>query len=976
MGLLDFKKPKYHHKNPAIRLRAIAEIDPADSETLAELIVNDQDREVRFAAIERLTDPATLDRLAGVVAAEERPAVVARKEQLLYDLVINETDPDPGLKNLRKISSPELLAGIAVNHNLPALRREAISGIDDEQVLADVLEQNCGKEPARAAIIKITNEELLLRLSESAASKTARQLAAAKLSEIELRKTAPDREEIIRQSLAKLAAEATELLDPLDIDAAAKRIAAIKEEWLTLDPDSSSPDYPAFHQTCTAFAGNLQEIEERRAKEREKAAGYEKLQAGLEEICTTIERLTGAVSPEAEAEKEQAVSTWHSLLNGTSGKTAVSAAMSKRFTAACLAFANTRPKIRHEKELVEAIEQNCLKIKELTARGELKKAGSCLTETEQKLATAKFKYFSGAESRKLVAETAADLTRAAREVSDRNLKRRREICTELEKLAGEINNRTERQLLDLRQSWQKLPTLKGPEAEELEERFRNGLADLTGKLQTFQEEQDWQLWANLTLKEKLTARIEALAQEEDLAAVFETVKAIQAEWKKIGPVPRKKSQPLWDRFHTACTHHFKRTEPYLAERQAERAEAMDRRREIVARTGELAESDEWRKTSEILKGLQNEWRALGPDPRREERELYKQFRQECDRFYERRNDNYRDRKQEQRQHLIGKEKLCEEAEKLAAAPQPDYSKKFRDLQAEWKKIGPVPKEQAEKVWHRFRAACDRYFAWLDEERQANLVLKEDLCRQAEQLVAATGEERRQKEIAAQLTELQRRWKEIGPVPRAKSEEIWQQFHKTCDSFFKLRHQRIEKEQEERRLNQIRKEELLAQAEELAGGRETDKKATARLQELQKDWAGTEAAPREADKELNERFKSLCDAFFNGRRQYFAELKTQQLENRKQKESLCLRLENILGAAHESGGAKSRNKGLSLAEELKQAMEDNFMLAGRRDDKKAVHEEVQRIEQNWRKIGPIPYDQVKPLATRFKKALDQYYRSRR
>ena len=76
------------------------------------------------------------------------------------------------------------------------------------------------------------------------------------------------------------------------------------------------------------------------------------------------------------------------------------------------------------------------------------------------------------------------------------------------------------------------------------------------------------------------------------------------------------------------------------------------------------------------------------------------------------------------------------------------------------------------------------------------------------------------------------------------------------------------------------------------------------------------------------------------------------------------------------GAKRRGKALSLAEELKQAMEDNFLLAGRRNEKKSISDEVKRIEQDWEKIGPVPYKQIRPLTERYNKALNAYYKSQR
>jgi len=222
--------------------------------------------------------------------------------------------------------------------------------------------------------------------------------------------------------------------------------------------------------------------------------------------------------------------------------------------------------------------------------------------------------------------------------------------------------------------------------------------------------------------------------------------------------------------------------------------------------------------------------------------------------------------------------------------------------------------------------------------------------------------------------MQQQWKEIGPVPRAQSEAVWQRFRKPCDLFFTARQQQFEKEEEQRLLNQSQKEELLAKAENLAS-QSTDKKTAEQLQDLQKEWFEVGPAPHETDKELNDNFKSLCDGFFEDRRQYFTELKSQRLDNQKKKESLCLLLENILGPTYKSG-ATARDKAMSLAEELKQSMEDNFMLAGRRSEKKGISDEVKRIEQEWEKIGPVPHKQIKPLTERYKKALATYYKRQR
>ncbi len=976
MGLFEFKKPKWRHKDPAVRLESIVSIDPGETEILTSLAREDQDREVRQAAIIRLADLTALCQLEKDADPEDLPAIATRKETLLYDQIVNCQDTEEWLESMDQITSTELLAKLAVIAGQPAVRLAAVNRIEDQLLLAEIVKQNCGKKPAMAAMEKITDEALLADLRESAASKAARRLAVDKTAGIEHQRNQPDHNEIIAQKLNSLSAEAAQLKNSRDIDAAALRLEAIRQEWQDLDSEQNHPAYGAFSIICTDFEDRYkEEILERSTIEQEKAARYKQSLARLDEICSIIERKSCATDNNAEAVKEQAAADWATLVNHPNGGIVPSASLTKRFTDACRAFDTNREKIDLEREHIKVIGKKCSETQELIAGQDLKKAAARLKETKQGLTRIELKYFNKTVIEKLVSDVSSELNQAEEEVRAQKLSRRQEICAELEELCNsEKYNHIERQLESLKQAWQQLTKLEDAEGKELDQRFQHIVVQLTEKLQTLQHEKDWELWANLNLKEKLTEKVAALDLEENLETVVNVIKRSQVEWKKIGPVPHKKSQELWDEFQSACNRNFERATPYLEELKTRRIEAMDRRKQICLLASELAESSDWQKTTLALKELQEEWKTLLHGSRREEQKLYQQFREACDLFFGRRKEHYHSQNKERRQNLIDKEKLCEKAEQLAAEPQIDHPGRFKRLQSDWKKIGPAPRKKKDAIWQRFRAACDNYFNWLAAEQQHNLKRKEELCEVVEKLVAESAAEDNQQELATRLTELQRQWKEIGPVPHGLSEAVWQRFQEPCDLFFTTRQKKYEEEEEQRRINQGLKEEILANAHDLAS-RSNDKETTAQLQQLQKEWFELGPAPREINKELNDRFKSLCDAYFEDRRQFFTDLKTQQLDNQKKKESLCLRLENILGLSGSSGTGK-HGTALSLAEELKQAMEDNFMLAGRRNERKDISDEVKRIKQNWEKIGPVPPRQIRPLTERYKKALDAYYKNQR
>ncbi|MHB8809781.1 MAG: DUF349 domain-containing protein, partial [Desulfobulbaceae bacterium] len=768
MGLFAFRKTKWQHKDPAVRLAAIGGIDPRETELLTTL-GRDPDQEVRRAAINRLTDVPALSRLAQDADPEDLPVLTARKESLLFQQIVACEKAAEWQDHLAQITSPELLAKLAVEASHPELRLAAVHRIDDQQLLAGILKHNCGKQPAMAALAKITDEPLLADLSESAASKTTRRLAAEKIAEMGRQRKQPDPTEILAQKLQALADEAARLQASPVIDAAVLRLAAIRQEWQALDSEHAHPAYGTFSSICTAVDNRYKEILERRKTEQEKTAGYEQFRTRLEELCTLVERLSCVTDDDAEAAKVQAAAEWEALVNEPNSKMVPSPITTKRFAAACRAFDANREKIRQEKGRVETIEKKCTETRELIAGRDLKKAAARLAEVEKRLAPMKFNYFSKSTLEKLVADVSSELRQAETEIRTRNLTRRLEICAELEQLAqSEDHSHIERQLQTLKQAWQKLTRLEDAEGKELEQRFQKIAAELTGKLKTLAHTKDWQLWANLTLKEKLVGRVAALDQEEDLETVVSVIKEAQVEWKTIGPVPHKESRKLWDEFHDACTRNFERARPFLEERKAGRVAAMERRREICALAAELAESSDWQQTTLAVKGLQEEWKTLPHGSRSEERKLYQQFREACDRFFAHRQVHYQSQDAERSQHLVAKERLCEEAEQLAAAPRIDHSKEFKHLQSAWKKIGPAPRNKEGAVWQRFRAACDTFFQWLAAEQQQNLKRKEELCETAERLVAEATPDNR-KEVAAGLAELQQQWKEIGPVAPEQSE---------------------------------------------------------------------------------------------------------------------------------------------------------------------------------------------------------------
>jgi hypothetical protein len=218
--------------------------------------------------------------------------------------------------------------------------------------------------------------------------------------------------------------------------------------------------------------------------------------------------------------------------------------------------------------------------------------------------------------------------------------------------------------------------------------------------------------------------------------------------------------------------------------------------------------------------------------------------------------------------------------------------------------------------------------------------------------------------------LKQEWRQLGPVPEAKSEEIWQRFSRPINEFFAGQRERLRQINAINRENLRQKEEIIAQAERLAALEVWDEAALLALRGLERQWPEIGPAPKDKEGALQEDFKNIRAAFFSGQRDYFAKRCAGQLHNQRHKEILCLKLENILGLqAPEPGPAQQ--KILTLAEEMKLALELNFIYAGLRDDEERMTDELSRLKAEWYMTGSAPHGQEQLLAARFRRASEKY-----
>jgi hypothetical protein len=320
--------------------------------------------------------------------------------------------------------------------------------------------------------------------------------------------------------------------------------------------------------------------------------------------------------------------------------------------------------------------------------------------------------------------------------ADENLRRKEELCARAEQLRDSTDwKSTAEAIKALQAEWKTIgPVVPREHHNELWERFRSAGNHFFERRHEHFERIETEHKENLRIKEDLCVRAEALATRvgelgpaSDWKATAEGFKALQAEWKAAGPLPKAKNDALWDRFRKANDLFFDRRQAHFADVDREHQENLQRKLALCEKAEELAASDDWKETTEAFKALQAEWKTLGPVPKDQNDAVWERFRKSADTFFERRQERFGQLEKDQKENLRRKQALVEEAEKLSTSL--DFkvtSEALKALQAQWKAVGPVPRAKGEALWERFRKANDQfferrsaYFSQRDQERERN-----------------------------------------------------------------------------------------------------------------------------------------------------------------------------------------------------------------------------------------------------------------
>jgi hypothetical protein len=402
-------------------------------------------------------------------------------------------------------------------------------------------------------------------------------------------------------------------------------------------------------------------------------------------------------------------------------------------------------------------------------------------------------------------------------------------------------------------------------------RVKHLLEKYKEKKTDYNKVQEAEKYENLKKKYDIIDKIKELVnREESINKTFHDFRALQNEWHSIGVVPQTSLKDLWENYHHYVEIFYDYIKINKELRDLDLKKNLEAKVLLCEKAEELLLEPNPVNAFRFLQDFHNQWREIGPVPQESKNEIWERFKEATSQINKRHHEYFEKQKDDQKKNLDAKIALCEEVDTINLLEIKNFkdfderAEKVVELQKIWRTIGFAPKKQNNKVYQRFRDACDVFFekkrgfyADNKEIQLNNLQLKNELCLQAEAIQESTD----WKLTSDALIKLQKEWKEIGPVPRKQSERCWKRFRKACDHFFNRKTEFFAALDTSYEDNLKAKLAIIDELEKFEPGSDVQA-AFERLKELQRKWTDIGFVPFHLKDEITNKYRNAINKEFD------------------------------------------------------------------------------------------------------------------
>ncbi len=519
------------------------------------------------------------------------------------------------------------------------------------------------------------------------------------------------------------------------------------------------------------------------------------------------------------------------------------------------------------------------------------------------------------------------------------------------------------------------------ELPELRARFQAAAARLRERQDAARAEQSQKDRQNLQRLAQLAERAESIVGKGAAASLRDADQALREMREAFdhpGHFPTRRDRDVvLARLESARKALYPLVQQLREDAEWRRFANLTVQEELCARMEALVAEPDLEKAARELRELDARWKQAKEVPKEKADALWGRFRAAREQVKTRSDSFFARQRDELAASLQKKEALCERAEALAEST--DWLKaaeELRQLQTEWKAIGPVPRPASQPVWERFRKPCDRFFTRWQEHRSQrsqewaeNLRRKEGLCEKAEALQDSSDWEPSSNE----LKRLQAEWRTVGAVKKSRSEAVWQRFRTACDHFFDRYKNRDEHARQSAR---TAREAICAELESLLPGAGTsapEADLASRLQAAQTAWRQAGALPQDEMSALDARFTQVRDRLVESFPGAFEGTELDPEASRRKAERLVSRLEALLQALASEGAAPQAQTAEELAARLRNALAANTIGGHAAVEARwqSATAEVESAQLAWKRLGPLTGPAAQELPRRFEAACRRF-----
>jgi len=346
----------------------------------------------------------------------------------------------------------------------------------------------------------------------------------------------------------------------------------------------------------------------------------------------------------------------------------------------------------------------------------------------------------------------------------------------------------------IQEKWKSLPRVSNDNYRDLNVEYNKMIERFFYNINIYKELKELDLKRNLEEKQKVLETQKNLLDVKDIRLLEVEVRMNQDRWNEIGPTFKEEWDKIKDEFWEVTRTIYKKIQDFYNQRKEEQERNLEVKKELLEEVKqiealELKAHKKWQeKTKEVIE-LQKKWKMVGFVPKDKAKSVWKEFRETCDSFFEKKRAHYAEIRKEQDANRDAKEALLREAEELKDSTDwKEASNRLINLQKKWKEIGAAHQRDENKLWKKFRAACDHFFqarnaqkAENTEQEKENLKAKEEIIEKLQAFAPDPSD----KGAIEELKSFSEAWRKIGHVPFKEKDKINKAYKQLMDEKFAI-----------------------------------------------------------------------------------------------------------------------------------------------------------------------------------------------